>query len=128
MLKRARIGLGLLLLGTLGGCGSTDADPGVEVDFVFVGTASVTLEGNTYTASNRNFGVSLAPGTYEMTGSFDGAVILVFGGIESGSLESVSGPVGSVEPCGISYAAGSGGTQSLRLRFRVSASPAQRCA
>lgn len=116
------------MLGTLDGCGSTEADTSVEVDFAFVGTASLTLQGSTYSMSNKNFGVSLAPGTYEMSGSFDGAVILVFGGIESGSLESLGGPVGNIEPCGIAYAASGSGTQTLRFRFRVPASAAQRCA
>jgi hypothetical protein len=75
------------------------------------GTYTAQLNNQTYTASG-GFLVNLSPGTtYQVTGSFIGqgfsvaftSVTLGGGGVQSGSVRSVSGPSGSVSSCQVDY-------------------------
>lgn len=97
------------------------------------GTFSATLNNQTYVVG-PGFQVSLPAGTYEMNGTYArGALIVGFvtagptgGGVQSGSVQSVSGVVLRVQPCGIIYSEGSG-TRSFRVRFTVGTSAGGTC-
>lgn len=136
-----------LLLGALvlsvscgGGSGAPTA-PGGSSSIQFLvaigvsagGSYSATLNNQTYTAGN-GFQASLAAGTYEMSGTYTGGTLIVGfgstsltgGGVQSGSVQSLSGVTLGVQPCGVIYSEG-GGTRSFRARFTVGTNANNTC-
>jgi hypothetical protein len=140
------LGLAILLVGvalTLG-CGgggsvATPTGPGsssvpIGVGFnIQGGTYSATLNGQTYSGAGP-YQISLAPGSYEITGTYSGGSLIVAfvstlpsgGGVQSGSARSLSGPAVVTQACGIGYAA-QFGSQPFRLRFTVTTDPNSKC-
>lgn len=88
-----------------------------------IGTYSATFNGQTYT-SRDGFDVSLKPGTYTVSGTYNGgALIVVFvgdsnGSVQTSSVSATSGIVSVVTPCSIVFSEGSG-TRSFGVRFTV---------
>ncbi|MBI3491558.1 MAG: hypothetical protein HY047_07250 [Acidobacteria bacterium] len=72
------------------------------------GTYTASLNGQTYTASG-GFTVNLPIGTQQISGSFTGTgfgvgfTTIGGGGVQSGSLRSISGPSPQVSSCQILY-------------------------
>ena len=141
-----RRSLTMALLGCLAvlGCGG-DGSPtspsgsGVPVFLVFVsaGSFNATLNGQTYSAQG-GFNLSLAPGVYEISGTFaPGQTFSVAlravsaptqGGVQSGSVQSLTGPLLATFPCQVSYSSlGLAAPSSFRVRFTVVTNPNAAC-
>ena len=98
-----------------------------------------TLHGRTFRLSQPGpfstaTQISVAPGTYTLTGTFtpggqpnDGFRVIFFslpgtGGVLSGSIRDATGPGPQVGDCNVTYLA-SGGAQSFSMRIDVSSTP-----
>jgi hypothetical protein len=95
---------------------------------------SATLAGQSYTAAGP-FSISLEPGVYELAGSFsagDNFAIAFLkptldgGGVQSGSLTSLSGPNLITTLCTAIYGLTTS-TQNFRLRFTVTSNANSTC-
>lgn len=131
---RAALLLGALVLSVSCGAGvGAPTAPGGSnsIDFLVAigvsagGSYSAALNNQTYTAGN-GFQASLTAGTYEMSGSYTGGTLIIGfgstsflgGGVQVGSVQSLSGVTLAVQPCGVIYSDGAG-TRSFRVRFTV---------
>ena len=99
------------------------------------GTYTAQLNNQTYTAAG-GFPVSLAAGTYEISGSFTGGGFgigftrVLGGGAESGSLRSITGPQPDTsQPCSLLYFNMNTPTvrRDFRMQFRVTDSTTTSC-
>lgn len=100
------------------------------------GTYTAQLNNQTYTAAG-GFIVDLPVGMYQISGSFQGsgfgvgfaAVAIGAGGVQSGSLRSLSGPSPQVSPCTITYfnIDTPSVPRSFQLQFQVTASVGSAC-
>lgn len=130
-----------LLLFLVTSCGgSAPTSPGGQGGVPFLvavgvsagGTFSVTLNNETHTAGN-GFQASLPAGTYELHGTYSGGTLIIGfgtttpagGGVQSGSVRSVSGIVLGVQPCGIAYSEGI--ARAFRVRFTVGTNANNTC-
>ena len=145
-----RFGAVLVVVSTsLMGCGGgspTGPSSGSGVQIVFsvasVGrTISLNVGGQTLSVSGANE-IRLSAGTQTMTGSFNPNEQVVSqlgisfighptagGGVRSGSLRSLTGPVLQTQPCTIIYSTTSGtaGPQSFSFEFEVTTDTNSRC-
>lgn len=123
------------LIGFAAGCGggegSTPTAPsaaGVNFFVVFTpvgGTYSAQVSGQTYTAAG-GFSVRLPAGTHEISGTFRGQGFgvgfvpgLSGGGVQSGSVQSLSGISPQVMPCSVLYSNLSTPTTERAFRVRI---------
>lgn len=95
------------------------------------GTYSAQFQGQTYTAAG-SFEFKLAPGTYTVTGSFTGTAlgigfVALDGGVQSGSLKSLSGPAPDVESCSVIYFATGLQARTFQLQFMVTKNTGSVC-
>lgn len=105
----------------------TAAQTRVPVIIIFLASGAkfdASLDGRTYDEVGF-YNVSLAAGSHEMTGSFDGTDFLVGfsgfpgGGVTSGSVRSELGPNPAVGACNIEYSTTASGDKAFRIRFSV---------
>jgi len=104
----------------------------------FSSTYTATFQGQTYTASGL-FNVSLAPGTYTISGTTQGqgpgtpVFIVGFalggagGGVQSSSVRSLSGPVSQTLPCSVAYTPATGSPANFSVQFTVTSSTTSAC-
>jgi hypothetical protein len=114
---------------------TTSSRATVVVAFVTTnGTYTATLNNQTYSA-NGGFTVDLAPGTYQVTGSFRASYFganfgtVGAGGVQTGSVRSVSGPLPDARACSIIYDnSNTPSTQrSFQFQFVVTSSVGSAC-
>ena len=137
----------VLLVILASACGSdspssptSSSSSGIAVLVVFApvgGTYTAQLNNQTYTATG-GFTVNLSPGTtYQVTGSFVGqgfgvafsSLTLGGGGVQSGSVRSVSGPSAQVSSCQVVYTnLDSPNTQrSFQVSFTITSANGSAC-
>jgi hypothetical protein len=128
----------------LWGCGAANVPTAISpstIEFIVVftpvgdgATMTAQLGGQTYTVPGAS-NASLAPGTYQLSGSFRGDGLMVgfqsigaVGGVQSGSPQNVSGPSPTVTPCGIRYAsANASSSASFQLQLQVTSDAKSAC-
>ena len=126
-----------VLLAALGaaGCRSarSPAAPGAAFDVLIVftpvrGTFAARLNRQDY-ATPGAVTANLAPGTYDIDGTFLGSGLVVgfatieAGGVRSGSLRSLAGPAPQVGPCSVTYSRADTGGDPLRFRLEFDVVP-----
>jgi hypothetical protein len=132
---------GALALSTSCGGGGGPTGPSASTDIQFLvaiavsagGSFSATLNNQTYTSA-PGFQTALPAGVHEISGTYTGGTLIVgfastsigAAGVQSGSVQSVSGVVLGVQPCGAAYSEGPG-TRSFRMRFTVGTNANSTC-
>jgi hypothetical protein len=96
------------------------------------GPFSVNFQGQTIVAQGP-YNFTLAPGTYELTGqmrtyvlSVDFSRVTGTGGVQAGSVRSLSGPAADVSQCGVLYLTYSP-PSNVRVQFIVTQSEGAAC-
>jgi hypothetical protein len=131
-----------VLLGALliTGCGRfTTAPPDSEISVIIAIVASsdvrfsAEFDGDTIRSPGA-YTVVLSPGTYEIKGSYSGGTLAIgfssfsAGGVEYGSVKSLSGPRAGVDPCQVTYSeVENTGPKPYRIEFRVTGDDLNAC-
>lgn len=140
-----RTALATIAIAGLLGCGSPTSSDAIAVQFVAVptlgGSFSLVLNGQTYTSSSLQTAM-LSPGSYDVTGTATGTTALgtqllvgftgggtavARGGVRSGSVVALAGPVASTAGCGIGFFVQNAGPMQFQFRLTVTSDPASAC-